>query len=134
MAFVEKKPTEEEIKYLKSFEIRCPYGNSGSFDEIYYDKDRNFYMFYLFGPGFKRESLPMYWGIVWNDKPIILGVYKSSTGRPSEGLHVVWDICSIVGKNNEFIEINDEIVNVIKDALISTNGCTHFKVIDTKFI
>ena len=134
MAFVEKKPTEEEIKYLKSFEIRCPYGSKGSFDEIYYDKDRNFYMFYLFGPGFKRESLPMYWGIVWNNKPMILGVYKSSIGDAFSGLHVLWDICSIVGKNNEFIEIDEEILNIIKEALISTNGHTTCKVIDTKFI
>lgn len=63
-----------------------------------------------------------------------MGVYKSSTGRPSEGLHVVWDICSIVGKNNEFIEIDEEILNIIKEALISTNGHTTCKVIDTKVI
>ena len=25
MAFEKRQPTEEEIKYLKSFEIRCPY-------------------------------------------------------------------------------------------------------------
>ena len=134
MAFVEKKPTEEEIKYLKSFEIRCPYGNSGSFDEVYYDKDRNFYMFYLFGPGFKRESLPMYFGIVWNNKPMILGVYKSSTGDAFSGLHVIWDICSLTGKNNEFIRPTDDTIAIIKEALIAAKGCTSCKVIDTKFI
>lgn len=133
MAFEKRKPTEEEIKYLESFEIRCPYGDKSSFDLIYCDTDRNFYMFYIMGPGFERESLPMYFGIVWNDKPMILGVYKESDGIPSEGFHMRWKLHSFRGKNNEFISLNDETKNIIKEALIAANGCTKFEILDNEF-
>ena len=133
LAFVNRKPTDEEIKYLDSYEIRCPYGNKSSYEEVFFDGDRCFYMFYIMGPGFKRESLPMYFGIVWKEKPMILGVYKTSIGSPSQGLHISWDFCSLVGKNNEFIAINEEIINTIKEALFATDGCTSCKVVETKF-
>ncbi len=134
MAFEKRQPTEEEIKYLKSFEIRCPYGDTSRYKFIYCDIERNFYMFYIMGPGFERESLPMYFGRVWNNKPMILGVYKASTGDAFSGLHVIWDICSLTGKNNEFIRPTDDTIAIIKEALIAAKGCTSCKVIDTKFI
>lgn len=133
MAFEKRKPTEEEIKYLESFEIRCPYGDKSSFDLIYCDTDRNFYMFYIMGPGFERESLPMYFGIVWNETPMILGVYKGGSGNALDGFHIVWDLYSLFGKNREYIPINCETIQIIKEALIAAHGRTTCKVIDTKF-
>lgn len=133
MAFEERKPTEEEIKYLDSFDIRCPYGDKSRYDEIYYDRERNFYMFYIMGSGSASVSRPMYWGIIWNDKPMILGVYKGGSGNALDGLHIVWDLCSLFGKNREYIPINFETIQIIKEALIAVHGHTTSKVIDTKF-
>ena len=133
MAFEKRKPTEEEIKYLESFDIRCPYGPGSSFDEVYCDTDRNFYMFYIHGPGFERESLPMYLGIVWNDKPMILGLYIDSDGNALEGFHMKWKLQSIKGKNSERIPLNDETRSIIKEALIAANGLRKAKVFDNEF-
>lgn len=133
MAFEERKPTEDEIKYLDSFDIRCPYGDKSSYDEIYYDKDRKFYMFYIMGSGSIYALRPMYWAIIWNDKPMILGVYKSGSGNALDGLHIIWHLYSLSGKNGEDIPINNEILQIIKEALIAVHGHTTSKVIDTKF-
>lgn len=133
MAFEKRKPTEEEVKYLESFDISCPYGPSSRFKEVYCDTDRNFYMFYIHGPGYEEEHLPMYFGIVWNDKPMILGFYTYADGKPLDGLHVKWKLQSIKGNNNEYIPLNDETRSIIKEALIAANGCRSAKVFDNEF-
>lgn len=133
MAFEKREPTEEEVKYLESFRLRCPYGPGSSFDEVYCDTDRNFYMFYIHGPGYEEEHLPMYFGIVWNDTPMILGFYTYADGNPFDGLYVKWKMQSIKGTNSERIPLNDETRSIIKEALIAANGRRSAKVLDQEF-
>ena len=137
MAFVRRKPTEKEVKYLESFNIRCRMGHAifTKSSEVVYEEENNFYMFYIIGPGFERENLPMYFGIVWNDIPMVLEVYHSSTGKLISGFHETWKFRSLTHKNKSYTPKDEKTMELIKNALTATNGgFTSLKILDNEFI
>jgi len=142
MAFEKRVPTAEEVEYLKSFGINF-YDYESRYKIVICDKERNFYMFHVYGVGYEDEYKPMYLGIVWNDRAMLLGVFEEEDGEPLDGIYVKWKLCSfeeIEGKEEQQGEMksNDAIIPIIKEALTATNGnvvsTRAIKVLGTEFI
>lgn len=131
MAFVRRKPTDQELNYFNKFNLRCPYGDKSRYKEIVFDKDSNFYLFYIHGPGYEKEQLPLYFGVIWNDTPYVIGLYESGY-RKNEGEVSEWKLCE---NDSTATNYDQEFLNLLKKAITATNDCfSNSNIIENVFI
>ena len=128
MKFVSKMVTEQDTRFYREIAIETPYGKIPMIpEEVVYDEDSDFYLYYILGTGYKKIGRPMCFGYVWQGKTGYVSVYYTYTyDREAKGYQYTWEICGARydGKEFDFWD-NRELGDILKQAIIATDGCFH---------
>ena len=97
MKLVRKRVTEQDMRFYRELAIPTPYGNFPMIpEEVVYDEDSDFYLYYIHGSGKKDMGMPMCFGYVWQEKTGYVSVYRTyKYDYEAEGYQYTWEICDV---------------------------------------
>ena len=124
MAFVYQELTEEDIKYLESFEIRYEYGKSSlvkPWADTPIDRERNIYLFYVEGTTdikMKDERPTAIYYLVWGKDLIKFGMLMDDSKRDENNKTIYKFYIFRILAPTKFKKREAELLETIKEAVI----------------
>ena len=126
MAFVNAYLTDEDKKFISSFEFHNPIGRINELARIpekwSIDKENNYYLICLGGQGeLDSEYPPNYYKLIVNTDVIDIKARYKTVGNGKTGIKITWKIESIVNSKNTDIDIQQ-----IAKLALESYGNIHF--------
>ena len=124
MAFVYQELTEEDIKYLESFEIRYEYGKSSlvkPWADTPIDRERNIYLFYVEGTTdikMKDERPTAIYYLVWGKDLIKFGMLMDDYEKDENNKVIYKFYIFRILAPTKFKKREAELLETIKEAVI----------------
>ena len=124
MAFVYQELTEEDIKYLESFEIRYEYGKSSlvkPWADTPIDRERNIYLFYVEGTTdikMKDERPTAIYYLVWGKDLIKFGMLMNDSKRDENNKTIYKFYIFRILAPTKYKKRETELLEAIKEAVI----------------
>ena len=124
MAFVYQELTEEDIKYLESFEIRYEYGKSSlvkPWADTPIDRERNIYLFYVEGTTdikMKDERPTAVYYLVWGKDLIKFGMLMDDYEKDENNKVIYKFYIFRILAPTKFKKRETELLETIKEAVI----------------
>ena len=124
MAFVYQELTEEDIKYLESFEIRYEYGKSSlvkPWADTPIDRERNIYLFYVEGTTdikMKDERPTAIYYLVWGKDLIKFGMLMDDYEKDENNKVIYKFYIFRILAPTKYKKRETELLEAIKEAVI----------------
>ena len=124
MAFVYQELTDEDIKYLESFEIRYEYGKSSlvkPWADTPIDRERNIYLFYVEGTTdikMKDERPTAIYYLVWGKDLIKFGMLMDDSKRDENNKTIYKFYIFRILAPTKYKKRETELLEAIKEAVI----------------
>ena len=124
MAFVYQELTDEDIKYLESFEIRYEYGKSSlvkPWADTPIDRERNIYLFYVEGTTdikMKDERPTAIYYLVWGKDLIKFGMLMNDSKRDENNKTIYKFYIFRILAPTKYKKRETELLEAIKEAVI----------------
>lgn len=123
MGFICERLSEEDGKYIQSFQFCNPLGRMNELCSIprnwAVDREKKYYLICLGGQGFtyKEEYPPYYYRLIIQDVAIKIEARFESAGDGTSGVRMIWRINSIdVPRSLESIS-QENVLSIVKEAL-----------------